>query len=110
MTQTVDVVIVGGDGAAVAATVDALRRGLRVLVVIGARHSGVARRLRQAIETATVVVSPQQLIVLSGAEVACVDGVKSIEAVVVRHLRTRRLVGFNASAIREFGPHAEGSG
>ena len=50
-----------------------------------------------------MVLSPAQITVLTGAEVACVDGVKSIEAVVVRQQRTRRLIGFNASALLVFG-------
>jgi hypothetical protein len=98
MTRTVDVVIAGGDAAAIAATIDALSRGLRVLVVIRARRSAFARHLRQAIGTA---LSPR-VTVLTGAEVACVDGVKTIEAVVVRHLGTGRLFGFNASALLAF--------
>ena len=99
MTRTVDVVIVGGDAEAVAATIDAVRRGQRVLVVMRTRRSGFARDLRRAIGTSV----PAQITVLTGAEVACVDGVKSIEAVVVRQLRTRRLIGFNASALLVFG-------
>ena len=102
MTRTVDVVIVGKDAAAVAATIDAVRRGQRVLVVIRTRRSGFTRHLRQAIGTA-LVLSPGQITVLTGAEVACVDGVKSIEAVVVRLVRSRRLIGFNASALLVFG-------
>ena len=101
MTSTVDVVIVGGDAAAVAATADALSSGLRVLVVIRPSRSGFARQLRQA--TGTVASLPPQVTVLTGAEVACVDGVKTIEAVVVRQLRTGRLFGFNASALLAFG-------
>ena len=98
MTRTVDVVIVGADGAALAATVDAVRRGLRVLVVIRRRRSGFAQRLRRAIGAARMP-APHPITVLTGAEIACVDGVKSIEAVVVRRLRTRRLIAFNASEL-----------
>ena len=96
MTRTVDIVIVGGNAAAVAATIDAVRRGLRVLVVIRRRGSNRARRLRRSVATACAM-SPEQLSVVTGAEVACADGVKSIEAVVVRQLRSRRLIGVNAS-------------
>jgi hypothetical protein len=103
MTTTVDVVIEGDDAAAIAATIDSVDRGLRVLIVIRARRSTFARHLREAIGKARVVLSPQQITILTGAEVACVDGVKCIEAVVVRQLRTRRLVGFNASALLTFG-------
>ncbi|MDP3720184.1 MAG: hypothetical protein Q8T13_20670 [Acidobacteriota bacterium] len=93
-----DIVIVGGNAAAMAATLDAIRRGLRVLVVIRLERLGLARRLRQAIRRAGMV-APRQLTVLTGAEVVCVDGVHSIEAVVVRHVRTGRLMAFNASAV-----------
>lgn len=102
MTRTVDVIIVGGSLAAIAATVDAVRRGQRVLVVTRSRHPGLGRSLRQAIGLAGAP-PPHQLTVLTGAEVACVDGVNAIEAVVVRQLKTRRLVGFNASALLDFG-------
>jgi hypothetical protein len=105
MTRTVDVVIVGGDAAAAAATVDALSSGLRVLVVIRRKRSGFARRLREA--TGRVTSSPPHLTVLTGTEIACVDGVKSIEAVVVRQLRTGRLTGFNASALLAFGERVQ---
>jgi hypothetical protein len=103
MTTTVDVVIEGEDAAAIAATIDSVARGLRVLIVIRASRSTFARQLREAIATARVVLSPQQITILTGAEVACVDGVERIEAVVVRQLRTRRLIGFNASALLVFG-------
>lgn len=102
MTKTVDVVIVGGDAAAVAAAIDAVSRGLRVLVVVRSRRSGLARYLRQEIGVAARP-SPRQLTVLGGAEVACVDGVNAIEAVVVRLVRTRRLIAFNAHALLDFG-------
>jgi hypothetical protein len=101
MTRTVDVVIVGGDAAAVAATIDSLSRGFRVLVVMRQQRSGFARDIRRAIGATALTSS--QLTILSGAEVVCVDGVKSIEAVVVRRLRTRRLIGINTPALCVFG-------
>ncbi|MDP2053543.1 MAG: hypothetical protein Q8L75_07910 [Acidobacteriota bacterium] len=106
MTRSVDVVIVGANAAAaMAATLDAIGRGLRVLVVIRLERLGLARRLRQAIRRAGRV-APRQLTVLTGVEVVCVDGVKAIEAVVVRHVRTGRLVAFNASAVVNTPGHA----
>jgi 2-polyprenyl-6-methoxyphenol hydroxylase-like FAD-dependent oxidoreductase len=98
MTRTVDVVIVGGGAAAMADAIGAARRGLKVLVVVRSRSGNLAQRLRQRFRRALEVSQPR-VIVLTGAEVACVDGVHSIEAVVVRYLRSRRLVGFNASAV-----------
>jgi thioredoxin reductase len=98
MTRTVDVVIVCGDAASVAAVIDASRRGKRVLVVIPPRRASLARHLRQSL-LAAGVLSPRLVTIVTGSEVACVDGVNGIEAVVVRHVRTGRLTGFNASAL-----------
>lgn len=98
MTKSVDVVIVGGNAAAMAATIDAIGRGLRVLVVIRAKRLGLAQRLRRAIRAAGIP-APRQLTIVTGAEVVCVDGVPHVEAVVVRHVRTGRLMAFNASAL-----------
>ena len=100
--RTVDLAIVGADAAAVGAAIDASRRGLRLLVVIRSKRATLARRVRRSLRAARVSPGPQ-VIVLTGAEVACVAGVGSIEAVVVRYVRTGRLVGFNASALLSFG-------
>ena len=102
MTKTIDVVIVGANAAAIAATADSVSRGLRVLLVIRPRLAGLSRELRQTLRLIRVS-SRRQVTVASGAEVACVDGVGTIEAVVVRHVRTGRLTGFNASALLDFG-------
>jgi len=102
MTRTVDLVVVGADPAAIAATVDAARRGMQVLVVIRSRHPSPARDLRQSLRAAGVR-SQRQVTIITGAEVACADGVNAIEAVVVRQLETGRLIGFNASALLAFG-------
>jgi hypothetical protein len=99
MTKSVDVVIVGGNAAAMAAASDAVGRGLRVLVVTRSMRRGLAGRLRRAIRAAGML-APRQLTVVTGSEVVCVDGVPHVEAVVVRRVRTGRLVAFNASAIR----------
>lgn len=101
MTRTVDVAIVCGDEASVAAAIDAARGGMRVLVVIPPGSAGLAPHLRRSLRTAGV--SSRQVTILTGAEVACVDGVNGIEAVVVRHLRTGRLIGFNAFAMLTLG-------
>ena len=100
MTNTVDVVIAGADRAAIAAAAAAARRGLRVLVVIRSRRAQLPRRLRQSLRLAE---SPQWRVkIVTGAEVACADGVNGVEAVVLRDLRTGRLRGFNASAFLSF--------
>ena len=98
--NTVDVVIVGADQAAIAAITDAASRGLRVLVVIRSRRGELVRCLRQSLRLAA---SPQSAVkIVTGAEVACVDGVNAVEAVVVRDLRTGRLRGFNAAGLQRF--------
>ena len=102
MTRTVDVVVIGMDLAATAASIDAIRRGLRVLIVIRKQGTRVAHRHRQSLRAACTW-SAGQVTIVSGALVACVDGVNGIEAVVVRHVASGRVTGFNASALLDFG-------
>ena len=97
MINTVDVVVVGGDDAAVAATIDKAGRGMRVMVVLRSRRADTARRIRNAIRAG--LEERRRVVVLTGAEVACVDGVNAVEAVVIRDLRTGRLTGVNASEV-----------
>jgi thioredoxin reductase len=98
MTRTVDLVIVGANARAAAAAIDAVRRGLRVLVVVRSRSARFGQRLRRSLRAAGEGL-PRQLIIMTGAEVVCVDGVHSVEAVVIRRLRTGRLSEVNASAV-----------
>lgn len=101
MSRTVDLVVAGQSTAARAAAVSALQRGHHVLVVLRNADTRVARRLRRCLrQTAGARVG--QLRVMTGAEVVCADGVEAVEAVVVRHVRTRRLWGVNASAFVSF--------
>jgi succinate dehydrogenase/fumarate reductase flavoprotein subunit len=101
MTRTVDVVIVGGGPAAVAAAIDAVGSGLRVLIVGLRNDTRQARVVRQLVES-QAPISRGQVIVITGADLVCVDGVNGIEAVVVRRRRTGQLLGFNASALLDF--------
>lgn len=101
MMRTVDIVIVGASAAAITATVDAANRGLRVLLVIQPRLASLSLEHRQTLRR--IRASRRHVSVVAGAEVACVDGVGAIEAVVVRHVRSGRLTGFNASALLHFG-------
>ena len=90
---TVDLVVTGDESAAVAAAVDCVRRGQRVLLVLrsgGPRVMPRLRRLRQAAKS--------RLTVMTNAAVVCVDGVGGVEAVVVRYTRTGRLCAVNTSA------------
>ena len=80
---------------ALAAAVDALRRGRRVLVV---SRSGAVRRFRRCVRPAANA-DDSQLTVMTNAEVVCVDGVGGVKAVVIRQARTGRLRFVNASAL-----------
>ena len=91
--STVDLVVTGDGSAAVAATVDAVRRGQRVLVVLRSAGRRTVPRLRRLCRAAK-----DQVTVMTNAEVVCVDGVHGVEAVVVRYTRTGRLCAVNASA------------
>lgn len=105
MKRTVDLVIVGAGAAATSAAIDAVRRGVRVLIVIGTRDAGLARRLRRSLRS-TGPPAGREAVVVTGAEVACVDGVNGIEAVVVRDVRTGRLTGFNATSFLDYRAQA----
>jgi thioredoxin reductase len=94
---TVDLVIAGDGNAARAAAVSALRRGQRILVVLGSGDVRVARRFRRIL-LRLADADGRQLRVITRAEVVCVDGVTGVEAVVVRHGPTGRLSAVNASA------------
>ena len=96
--KTVDVVIAGADAAAMRAAIDAVRNGRRVLVVIRSRRAGRAGQVRRLLRTLRLS-PPPQVIVMTGAEVACADGISGVEAVVIRDLRSGRLSGFNAQEV-----------
>jgi shikimate 5-dehydrogenase len=95
VTRTVDLVITGAGGAALAAAAEALRRGQRVLVVL--RAGQMERRLWRRLRAATHADANRMTVMLN-AEVVCVDGVGGVEAVVIRHVLTGRLCGVNASS------------
>lgn len=100
MSNTVDVVIVGADQAAIAAATEAARDGRSVLLVIRATRSAPARRVRQSLRRPGL--SQGRVKIVTGVEVACVDGVNGVEAVVLRHLRTGRLTAFNVGLLLSF--------
>jgi hypothetical protein len=91
--KTVDLVVTGDESAAVAAAVDAVRRGQHVLVVLGSAGRRTVPRLRRLCRAAK-----NQLTAMTNAEVVCVDGVHGVEAVVVRYTRTGRLRAVNTAA------------
>jgi hypothetical protein len=97
MIATVDLVIAGDSRTARAAAIDALRRGLRVLVVLRSADARVARRLRRILLN-TAGAGGAQLAIMKHADVVCADGVDGVEAVVVRQALSGRLSAVNASA------------
>jgi hypothetical protein len=105
--STVDLVVTGDEGAAVAEAVDAVRRGQRVLVVLRSDDARVVPRLRRLCRAAK-----RQLTVMTNAEVVCVDGVDGVEAVVVlrrRIVRERRARELPRKSYR-WGHHSRGLG
>jgi len=67
---TVDLVVTGDESAAVAAAVNAVGRGERVLVVLRGGSPRVAPRLRRLCRAANGVLT-----IMTNAEVVCVDGI-----------------------------------
>jgi hypothetical protein len=108
VSKTVDLVIVAGDSSAISDAIDAARRGMRVLVVIGFTRVPLRQRLRRALRAADTRVR-RGVTVFTNAEVVCVDGLHRVEAVIVRRLGTGRLIGVNASEIHVFGGANEAS-
>ena len=101
MTKTVDVVVVGATDDALAAAIESVQRGRRVLVIARAREPELLRRIRRARAAAGAATS-RRLTILTGAEVECVAGIRSLEAVLARYLKTGRRVDINATALLTF--------
>ena len=95
--KTVDLVVTGDETAAVGAALDAVRRGQRVLVVLGSGGPRIGPRLRRLCRA-----GKNQLTVRTNAEVVCVDGVHGVEAVVVRYTRTGRLCAVNTTGFLSY--------
>ena len=105
MKATADIVISGAPPAVLAAAIDAAGRGLHVMVVCRSTRKDLAPRLRVMMRAAGV--SLRRLVaVITDAEVVFADGVGEIEAVVVRLIRSGRLIGINASQVLWCGPMA----
>jgi thioredoxin reductase len=98
VNRTVDLVIVGEGGSVRDCIIDALKSGRRVLVVMRAADARAGRRLRAWLRRREIGCGGQ-LMVMTEADVVCVDGVGGIEAVVIRHARSGRVCAVNASAL-----------
>jgi thioredoxin reductase len=95
--RTVDLVILGAGSGARAAAISALRDGRRVLVVLRSGEVRLVRRLRRSLSRARNAGNGQVMLI-TNADVVCVDGVERVEAVIIRYARTGRLVAVNATA------------
>ena len=98
VTLTVDLVIVGMTDAAAAAATDAVRRGERVIVVGESKDACYCRGVRRAVHAAGASCR-ERLSMLAGFEVVSVDGIGAVEVVLVRNVKTGRLIGINAGAL-----------
>jgi thioredoxin reductase len=106
MTVTVDVVIVGTNQHALAAAVESARSGKRVLVITRMRGPEVTRRIRRARRLAGAALSPR-ITILTGADVECIAGIRSVEAVLARDVQTGRRIDINATALLTFDDEPE---
>ena len=95
--KTVDLVVTGDEAAAAGAALEAVWRGQRVLVVLRSTGPRIGPRLRRLCRAAK-----NQLTVMTNADVVCVDGVRGVEAVVVRYTRTGRLCAVNTTAFMSY--------
>jgi hypothetical protein len=98
MTLTVDLVVVGMTAAAVAATTDAALRGKYVLVVGESKNARYSRGLRRTLDNAGTGCR-ERVSMLAGFEVVSVDGMGAVEVVLIRNVRTGRLIGINTDAM-----------
>jgi thioredoxin reductase len=106
MTMTVDVVVVGTSQAALAAAVESAQSGKRVLVIARVRGPRLRRRVRRARRAAGAGLS-RRITVITGAEVECIAGIRAVEAVLARYVKTGRHVDVNASALLTFEDEPE---
>jgi thioredoxin reductase len=109
MTVTVDVVVIGGNHDALAAAAESARGGKRVLVITAMRGAELRRRIRQA--RALAGDAAARITVLAGADVECIAGIRTVEAVLARDMRTGRRVDVNTAALLTFtDEHIEAAG
>jgi thioredoxin reductase len=106
MTMTVDVVVIGANQSALNAAVESAHSGKRVLVISTRRGPELRRRVRQARAAAGRVVS-KRIVVLTGVEVECIAGIRSVEAVLARYVQGGRRVDVNATALLTFADEPE---
>jgi thioredoxin reductase len=106
MTMTVDVVVVGTSQAALAAAVESAQAGKRVLVMARGRGPELRRRIRRARRVAGAALS-RRINVITGVEVECIAGIRTVEAVLARYVQTGRRIDINATAFVTFEDEPE---
>ena len=106
MRMTVDVVVVGTNQSAFLAAIESAQSGKRVLLIAKTRGLELRRRVRRARRVAGAAPS-KRITVLTGAEVECIAGIRTVEAVLARYVRTGRRVDVNAAALLTFEDEPE---
>src|SRR5215213_9081691 len=106
MTVTVDVVVVGTNQQALGAASELAQRGQRVLVITKLGGSEYRRRMRQARRIIGAAPS-RRITVRTGTEVECIAGVRSVEAVLARHVKTGCRIDINTTALLTFEDEPE---
>jgi hypothetical protein len=81
-----------------AAAIDAARRCQRVLIADGAHAKPDCLALRRSLKTADCDCS-ECVSVLTGVEVVWIEGASAVEVVLLREIKTGRLIGINTSAV-----------
>ena len=87
MNRTADLVVVGMTDAAAAAATDAARHGKHVLIVGDLQDARYSRGLRRSLDAAGAGCR-ERVSILAGFEVVSVDGIGTVEVVLIRNLRT----------------------
>ena len=98
MTLTVDLVIVGMTATAAATAAEAARRGKRAPFVGQSKNACYCRGLRRTLDAAGDGCR-ECVSILAGFEVVSVDGISTVEVVLIRQVKTGWLIGINAGAI-----------
>src|SRR5690242_7019981 len=98
MNRTTDLVVVGMTDAAAAAATDAARHGKHVLIVGDLKDAQYSRALRRSLDAAGAGCR-ERVSILAGFEVVSVDGIGTVEVVLIRDRRTGALIGINTGAM-----------
>lgn len=104
--MTVDVIVVGTSPRALAAALESAQNGRRVLVIARVRGAEFRRQVQRARKGAGAGLSGR-ITVMTGAEVQCIAGTRTVEAVLARYVRSGRRIDINATALLTFDDEPE---